>query len=158
MRFGLSVLALAFLLFCCPPSAQAGFWVKKQEPVSTVAAGTSTLTSPSVVNPAELLKRIVARPIERPEDHHRDNSGWQGIVSLGCGVVGIVGLLIFFPADLAIIFSMLAYPAIIFGIIGTRHHRKHRGMAIAGIILGAVVTLLWATFFVIVFGALFGVI
>jgi hypothetical protein len=134
MKLHLSLLALVSVLFCCTPSARAGFWVKKQASVATIAGGRS-VASPSTVSPVELLKRsVVSRPING-QDRAKDNSGWEGVVSLVSGLASIL-ISSFVPPLL-----FLALPAIIFGILGLCGNKKNKGMAIAGLILGAVVIL-----------------
>jgi hypothetical protein len=65
----------------------------------------------------------------------REKQGWPGIVSLACGVVGLVSTLAWVPLGIA---------AIVFGIIGlNRRKYKFTGMALAGLILGGLEILLF---------------
>lgn len=56
-----------------------------------------------------------------------------GIVSL---IAGVLGLIFMFIPGIGIIFIPLAVAALVFGILGLKG--SHKGMAIAGLILGAV--------------------
>lgn len=60
-----------------------------------------------------------------------------GVVSLICGVLGFIFL---FLPTIGIVFIPLAIAALVFGILGLKG--SHKGMSIAGLILGAVEVLL----------------
>lgn len=134
--YTLSIL-LIFSFFCCTPSAKAGFWVKAQ---TTVVVSSSNKVAASPRNSLELTKHPNA-VLAKNLPGHPDNSGWEGIVSLVCG---ILGLFTFYPA----------IPAIVFGILGLGHNKAHHGMALAGLIIGAVTVVLYALLIIALSGGL----
>ena len=78
----------------------------------------------------QFVSHIVALsfPDHAKKDTKGEKSGWEGIVSLVCGIAGLITLPIFFSSA-----------AIVFGILGM-NSRKHSntGLAIAGLILGGI--------------------
>ncbi len=74
------------------------------------------------------------RPVPRYDGD--DRHAWPGAIAIGCALAGFILL-----ANPAMLVPLAAGGlAIIFGIVGTDKEKyKHRGMAIAGIIAGAIV-------------------
>ena len=121
-----------FSLMACSSQAIAGFAIRKQ--LSADSAATSlklpeiNMNKSFAANAKELLSNyghIHAAP-------QRSSSGWEGIVSLVCGVLS---LFIAFFGPTALLFSICA---IVFGALGLSGHKPHRGMAVAGLVLGIV--------------------
>ena len=72
-------------------------------------------------------------PTQKKKEIHR--SGWQGIVSVVCGVLGL------FPLTSSI---LLAAGALLLGFAGlNKKKHKNTGLAIAGIALGVVDVIIW---------------
>jgi hypothetical protein len=74
---------------------------------------------------------------QRTRNKRRSTSGWEGTASLYCA---IFGLLVFPPGLIA---------AIILGALGLGEGKKHRGRAIAGLIIGITSVFLVATLLVL---------
>lgn len=74
---------------------------------------------------------------QRTRNKRRSTSGWEGTASLYCAIFGLV---IFPPGLIA---------AIILGALGLGEGKKHRGRAIAGLIIGITGVFLVATLLVL---------
>jgi hypothetical protein len=136
MRLLLSFLLCVAFTVLSVNNANAGFLVKKH----TFTADSSATTQTSGITKASArsirreqraaslstLKHLVsARHDGSGSGHaHRDNSGWEGIVALVCGI-------------LAFAVGWTFIPAIIFGILGL--NKRHHGLAVAGLVLGIIV-------------------
>lgn len=122
---------IVILSFTCFTPVHAGFIMKRNAPAadsSTAAAVKETMhliESKGLVNTLRDYRSEHKSLLTRPGS----SSGWEGIVALVCGVLG---LFLGFPAILAIIF----------GAMGMGRNKKHRGMAVAGFVLGIIVTVL----------------
>lgn len=125
MRYKLSVLALILACFVFLPASHAGFWVKSQTAVASSTSNTQKVAPPGIFRE---FRRYPNSALGKHLPGHRD-SGWEGIVALLCGIASIIP---FF-------FGVPAIFAVIFGILGLRHNKPHRGMALAGLIIGGVV-------------------
>jgi len=122
----LRIFFVALFLLAAVRSAHAAFPVKK--------LGASTTTSVAVIN-AATQHPVLRHPGFMPETRSklrmlfnptgpRPVSGWPGITSFVCGVLGLA---------LPVIFCL---PAIVFGIIGLGRRYSDHGLAIAGLVLG----------------------
>lgn len=126
----LSLVILILSCMCFTP-AQAGFIMKRHTPVADSATNTAIketiqqIESKGLVNTLREYRQDHKSLLNRPGN----DSGWEGIVALVCG---ILGFFFGFPAILAIIF----------GAIGMGRNKRHRGMAVAGFVLGIVVTVI----------------
>ncbi len=149
------ILLLIMLLSLTTVSTQvqAGFLVRKHAPtaatdsIATSTEATHTRNSEWKENSRQALHMVKNYVKARHDGNngkgHRDDSGWEGIVALICGILG------FFTGWLCI-------PAIVFGALGL--HKRHSGMAKAGLILGIIVAaliVLWFVFVGVMFGLLF---
>lgn len=131
----ITTLMLLFLSF----GAKAGFILKKQPlpAVTTAANETEPKSATKAIkehrhNRYQAIKSALQHDGgEQDNKHHAINSGWEGITALCTGIVGI-----FFPP--------LLIAAVVFGALGIGNGKKHRGMAIAGLILGLVGVFFWA--------------
>lgn len=124
---------IIILLSCaCFNPAHAGFIMKRHAPVADSATNMvvketiQQIESKGLVNTFSEFKQEHKSLLQRPGN----DSGWEGIVALVCG---ILGFFFGFPAILAIIF----------GAIGMGRNKRHRGMAVAGFVLGLVVTVIF---------------
>jgi len=69
-----------------------------------------------------------------------DNSGWQGIASLACGAVALAMLI---AGPYGVLFGLLlSLCAIILGALGLGKNKPHRGLAIAGLVVGIIALLI----------------
>lgn len=131
MKHRILTTLIVILSFSCFTPVHAGFIMKRNAPVadsSTTAAVHETMQlikSNGLVNTLRDYRSEYKSMLQRPGS----SSGWEGIVALVCGVLG---LFLGFPAILAIIF----------GAMGMGRNKKHRGMAVAGFVLGIIVTAL----------------
>lgn len=138
MRKLLLILLAAIALFATPINSQAGFIIKKTpaaaentQVVSTMPAATKLSKKEQRKEAIKAIKRLINDNGHPGRPHrHGSSSGWEGIAALVCGILGFVGL--FIGAGI----GFLCIPAIIFGAIGMGRGHEHRGMALAGFILG----------------------
>lgn len=124
-------IVMLFSLMACSSQAIAGFAVKKQlrtDSAATLRLPQLDMNKSFAANAKELLSNY--GHIHTPPQ--RSSSGWEGIVSLICG---ILSLFIAFFGPTALLFSICA---IVFGALGLSGHKPHRGMAVAGLVLGIV--------------------
>ncbi|GAA4468856.1 hypothetical protein GCM10023093_27290 [Nemorincola caseinilytica] len=139
MKIKLCLLLCLALVLGAIDNSYAGFLIKKHTFAADSAAvntADATLSQKELrrahrMNDIATLKHLVLAKKESSKmlpAASRDNSGWEGIVSLVCGILSLFTLYT----------AWLCVPAIIFGILGLRAGKKHRGLAIAGLILGAV--------------------
>jgi hypothetical protein len=111
----------------------------------------NTLVADSATNTAvkQTIQQIESKGLvntlrEYRQDHKSlsqrpgNDSGWQGIVAFVCG---ILGFFFGFPAILAIIF----------GAIGMGRNKRHHGLAVAGFVLGIIVTVIMLLALVLAF-------
>ena len=148
------IIICSIILFCAAPANTfAGFRVKKAAVTSETGATVTNMPAPSPAlskkeqrrEAVKALKNIVLHENDGPHRHnHRrgSNSGWEGIVALVCGILGLVT-------------GWLAIPAIIFGAIGMGRGHVHRGMALAGFIMGVVVVAI-AILLIVLFTSVYG--
>ena len=91
----------------------------------------------------------ISAPTSAPQKSGTQKSGNLGVASFVCGVSGILFLTIAFgilPSPFIYAIVVISALAIVFGVMGWGHHRKNRGLAIAGFILGcvwALASLIW---------------
>jgi hypothetical protein len=132
---------IQLILFCIvlfvagTNSAFAGFVVKKHAISfdSTTAPAFSSQTSVGNnehISVFKTLKHLAKHPKEMRPARPKSSSGWEGIVAFVCGILGLLT-------------GFMAIPAIIFGAIGMGKGRPHRGLAIAGFVMGVVVVALF---------------
>ncbi len=129
MKFRLFILLLTVSLFASVNNANAAFIVKKSQ--RTEAAKGPNAERASTKSERANNLRVLSNLALHQGDHEKDTkksdtSGWEGIVALVCGILGVFT-------------GILAIPAIIFGAIGMKRGKQHRGLARAGFILGVVV-------------------
>lgn len=101
-------------------TAHAGFVIKKNTTIIESVIAASEITKPIIA-----IQKPSAAKQEGDNQHQRQKrkpseSGWEGITALVCALAGI-GIL-----------------GVIFGAIGMGKGHKHRGMAIAGFVIGLV--------------------
>ncbi|GAA4468862.1 hypothetical protein GCM10023093_27310 [Nemorincola caseinilytica] len=129
------LLLLASTLLLAPLHSHAGFLVKKQAPASSAAPSKKDRKKAERLADLATLHHLVLAKNEKEKagkqqdktSPPRDTSGWEGIVSLACGVIALIP------------FTFLLFiPAIIFGILGLRKGKQFRGLALAGLILGII--------------------
>jgi hypothetical protein len=94
-----------------------------------------------------MVKRLLAFRKYGPGPHSKDN-GWQGIASFACGVA----ILLSFALPYLLFLSV---PAIIFGAMGVGKKHTNRGLALAGLILGAL-TVLFVALLIVALAVAFG--
>jgi hypothetical protein len=157
MRYRILLLLAICFTLATPASVQAGFWKKKAVVADTAVLAVAPAIPVSVIpgqatiarHPAKFAKvKALLRMLDGKKSAR--GSGWEGIVSLICGILGFIGL--FATGWLGI----LCVPAIVLGILGLR--KKNWGMALAGLILGGITLLLFLLFVLILaifFGGLF---
>lgn len=144
MRFPLNfILLLTMLLSLTATSSYAAFPAKTQD---------ETFIAKEHKSLKQELKQTVLQYKNTAPKATRVGGGAAdafGIVSLICGVLGAIFLIVGGAAG--ILFVPLAVAALVFGILGLKG--SHQGMAIAGLILGAVeiLILLVAIIFVAAF-------
>jgi len=132
----LSIIILFLSLLLGSNQSLAGVAVKKKllTDSSAVAFQLPELSKEkSVLENARELVSFYKKPHAAPQ---QGSSGWEGITALICG---ILGLCLLFTGPLGLVLSILA---IIFGALGLGRGKPHHGMALAGLILGAVALLL----------------
>jgi hypothetical protein len=127
----LSIIALLTVLIFATP-AHAGFVTKKATSVTSIIspapAHNNAGSSRQEIRNARLQKLSAILNHEdhdHEHEHHRHDSGWEGTAAMWCGIGGIF----FLPAFLC---------AVVFGVMGMGKGRRHRGRAIAGLVIGIV--------------------
>lgn len=128
-------------------NANAGYVIKSTKTNATNIAHTTiannntavpyNLTLSSVYNNIENQSVGEENENQRSRNKKKSTSGWEGTASLYCA---IFGLLVFPPGLIA---------AIILGAIGLGEGKRHRGRAIAGLIIGITSIFLIATLIVL---------
>jgi len=128
-------------------NANAGYVIKSTKTNATNIANTTIANNNTAVpyNPtfSSVYKNIENQSVgeenenQRSRNKKRSTSGWEGTASLYCA---IFGLFVFPPGLIA---------AIILGAIGLGEGKKHRGRAIAGLIIGITSVFLIATLIVL---------
>lgn len=133
----LSVILLALTLLFATPATFAGMATRKATATESVTGHANISGSGMQLISAEKLVSILhlSAPDGKHHDRPRDTSGWEGIVALCCGILGLFT-------------GIMAIPAIIFGALGLARGKKNQGMAIAGLVLGILVLLIVALFIV----------
>lgn len=139
-----NLLLLIFAILICS-TTYAGFLVKKQKQHIATTTTNNTIAVPTNKElrkeqrlqnlntlKAYLLAQSDGRDTKKGHSHG-SGAGWEGIVSLVCGILSFVG----FGVPVLI---LLCIPAIIFGILGL--NKPHKGMALAGLILGSIALLI----------------
>ncbi len=148
MKLKLSLLIAVLCVLSFSYSADAAFVVKRARTEESAKATTTTHHKERVSNRKELMNNLTTlKNLAMHEGDHdrrprKDTSGWEGIVALCCGILGLFT-------------GWLAIPAIIFGAIGMSHGKAHRGMAIAGLVMG-IVTIVVVLFLILVLASFFG--
>lgn len=147
MKLKLFLLLFIVSVMGTSSATYAGFWVKKHTyttdsvaAVSNDIVASGNLKKEQRIATLNTIKHILISKHVNGKDgnnhnnnhHHGDTSGWEGIVSFICGLLSFMGVFSVFGAGLAWLFI----PAIVFGIIGLGRHKQHRGLALAGLILG----------------------
>jgi len=124
-------LLIVILSCACFTPAHAGFIMKRHTPVADSATNMAVKESIQQIESKGLVNTLREFKTEHKNLLHRpgSSSGWEGIVALVCG---ILGFFFGFPAILAIIF----------GAIGMGRNKRHHGMAVAGFVLGIIVTVI----------------
>lgn len=135
MKIKFSLLLAALTTLCFSYSADAAFVIKKHNNLTVTSRGTdkAATTGMSAKEGRMLKAQAIISQLEGEDGHPKScqtKSGWQGITSLCTGVVGIL-----FPPALVL--------AVIFGALGIEKCRKHRGLAIAGLVIGLVGVFIW---------------
>lgn len=152
MKNILIIILSALLLLSVPATTFAGFTIKK----TTASTETQTIVTNTPARHAALsgkqqsreaikaVRSILLSQYTHPNGKGT-GSGWAGIASFVCGMLGIVGL---FTSPFLFLLSI---PAIIIGAIGMGRRHINRGFAIAGFTLGviAIFILVLAVIFVI---------
>ena len=128
-------------------NANAGYVIKNTKTNATNIAHTTTSnnniafssypTHSSINNNTENQSVGEENENQRSRNKKRSTSGWEGTASLYCA---IFGLFVFPPGLIA---------AIILGAIGLGEGKKHRGRAIAGLVIGITSIFLIATLIVL---------
>ncbi len=130
-------LVVMLLVLTGTTATYAGFRVKSKEmaTVSTMTTESSTTGHHKTFSERKLPRLFNAvKHAALPHAPEKGKTGWPGIVSLVCGVIGLYPLF-WLPLGIA---------AIVCGVIGL-NSKKHTntGMAIAGLILGSIEVLLF---------------
>ncbi len=135
------VIAILFVL-SFTFNANAGYVVKNEKAIQNTQ--TSVLGINKIQNKLSDVQFIkAAKEIgeenenQQTRNKKRSTSGWEGTASLYCAIFGLV---IFPPGLIA---------AIILGALGLGDGKKHRGRAIAGLIIGITSVFLIATLIVL---------
>lgn len=137
-------LVLFFLLLvgCSNADTYAGHIIRKTSMVKETTIGAAPLSVESISSPSEILKtKYTPAQDGRARRQAKNTSGWEGIVSLVCGVLGIFT------------FGLASIPAIIFGAIGLGRGKKNQGLSLAGLILGIVTIFVYAMLLVVIASA-----
>ena len=135
------IVALLLSLLAASTYSYGGFATKKTAArTAVVQAKAPSATNGHMLAADQLISmlHLPALPDGAGHGRPRDTSGWEGIVALVCGIVGVFT---FWPA----------FPAIVFGALGLGKGKKHHGLAMAGLILGVVSILLWIMIFMLAF-------
>lgn len=119
-------LVLILLCVCVPFSSEAGFLLRKSA-VAPIAVDTANAGTLSAFEKQPLDSTTVIANPQRPDWLERSVPGIASVVS--GGLAWIVGIPYLIVIGLCIL-------AIAFGMRGKRPHRKCRGLAIAGLVLG----------------------
>lgn len=145
MKFKHSLLIIIALLICATSNTYAGFLVKKQKQTTTQNSVTNIneFSAPPVLNLATeghtskfaIAKDYVRTMIDGKKDSKggHTNTGWEGIAAIICG--GLSLILLFTP--MALVSLPLGIAAVVFGALGSSRRKPHHGLAIAGLIMGA---------------------
>ncbi len=137
MNIKLISIVTVFLLFVSLSGTNAGIVFKHHANDSTISASNFTGLNITHKERKTILKKVIRDSMSNARP---SSSGWEGIVALCCGILGLVT-------------GYLAIPAIIFGAIGMGRHKRHRGMAIAGFVLGVLEILILILALIFVFTA-----
>lgn len=133
------LLFLLLLIGCTNADTYAGHIIRKTNIVDEATISSTPLSVETVSSPAETVRSTFLRSYdEREKRQAKDTSGWKGIVSLVCGILGIFT------------FGLASIPAIIFGALGLGRGKKNQGLALAGLILGIVTIFLFAMLVVLI--------
>lgn len=134
------IIALLVSLFATSAHSYAGFATKRTARTAEVQGNAPSATDRHMLAADKFISMLHLPAMPGGADHGRprDTSGWEGIVALVCGILGVFS---FWPA----------FPAIVFGALGLGRGKKHHGLAMAGLILGVVAILLWIMIFVLAF-------
>lgn len=136
------VLFLLLLVGCSNADTYAGHIIRKTNFVDEATISSTPLPVERVGSPAETVRSTYLSSWEEKEKRQaKDTSGWEGIVSLVCGVLGIFT------------FGLASIPAIIFGALGMGRGKKNQGLSLAGLILGVVTILVYAMILVLIASA-----
>jgi hypothetical protein len=111
---------LVIFLFGTSVTAHAGFRVKKNTVLIESAFAANDITNAAIVKQKQSEEKQEGENQNQRQKRKPSESGWEGIAALVCAVAGI-GIL-----------------GIIFGALGMGKGHKHRGMAIAGFVIGLV--------------------
>jgi hypothetical protein len=122
---------IVILSFTCITPAHAGFIMKHNARVADSSTATAVKETMQLIQTKGLVNTLHDYRSEHKSLLQRpgSSSGWEGIVALVCG---ILGLFLGFPAILAVIF----------GAMGMGRNKRHHGMAVAGFVLGLIVTII----------------
>lgn len=120
-------LGLVFASLLCCGNSYAGHIIRKTIPAQEQVTATIAATNlHNIANGAVTNTVGDSKEEGGDKNHKKDTTGWEGIVALSCGILGVFT------------FGLTSIPAIIFGAIGLGKGKQHRGMSMAGLILGIV--------------------
>ena len=125
-----NILTTLVLVFALAPTSYAAIPARPNTTTESVPVKTVTHKSFAERKVPQYLNHVIAMmfPDHAKKESAGDKSGWQGIVSLVCGIIGIFVLPIFFSTA-----------AIVFGFLGLNSEKhQYTGLAIAGLILGGI--------------------
>jgi hypothetical protein len=139
------------LSLCISIDTNAAFRIKKSVIAEAPAVVAQTPGYKPVISKKEqrretisTLKRLMAWEGNGHHQGHHSSSGWEGIVALVCGILGVFT-------------GYLAIPAIIFGAIGMGKGHRNSGLALAGFILGIVTVVIYAVVILLLAAAFGGI-
>jgi len=137
MKIRIYALLVMVLSFAYCGDTYAGFVFKKQPATADSSAairehGQSFVFSDKATV-YQNVKNYVSSQQHMGNAPGNDGSGWEGIVSLVCGILSLC--IAFFGATAL----LLAICAIVFGALGMGRRKRHRGLATAGFVIGVVV-------------------
>ena len=135
MKLKKYLLGLIFASLLCSGNTYAGHIIHKTNPLQEHLAtkmdksSVQQYTNNSAADNTADTKSAKSREGDN-NNHKKDTSGWEGIVAISLGILGLFT------------FGLTSIPAIIFGAIGLGKGKQHRGMSMAGMILGIVTVFL----------------
>jgi len=120
------LVALALVMLCIAPAAQAGFVVKNASLFSEAGTAQSKVSNTKTVireKSSSILAKINDRISFLHPYHMYKTNQWFGMAAIGCGIIGLlvpgVNLL-----------------AILFGVLGMGRGCRQQGLAVTGFVMG----------------------